>query len=288
MAEHAPAVAEELPRGAAARGDIRVQVILFAATLATATWAGALHQGINLIREPGRWVAGLSYALALLAILGVHELGHYLVGRRRGVGVSLPYFIPAPFYLGTFGAFIRMSGDVRDRATYFDVAIAGPLAGLAAALLALAVGLPGEPSSVHGGMVPASSALFAGVYRLVVGGALDQPVRLGPLAFAGWLGLLVTALNLVPLGQLDGGHLAYAILGRRWAARLGALVLALMVAAGILYSGHWLMWAVVAWFVAGPGHPPARDEAAPIGAGRGLLAVLTLALFIAIVTPWPG
>lgn len=288
MAEHTSAMQGEPLRTGAGRGDIRVQALLLAATLATTTWAGALHQGVNLIKEPNRWPAGVSYALALLAILGIHELGHYLVARRRGVGVTLPYFIPAPFYLGTFGAFIRMSGDVRNRATYFDVAIAGPLAGLAAALLALAVGLPGAPSSVHGGMVPASSALFAGIYRMVVGGPLDQPVRLGPLAFAGWLGLVVTALNLVPLGQLDGGHVAYAVLGRRWAARLGALLLALMVAAGILYSGHWLMWAFVAWIFAGPGHPPARDETAPIGAGRTLLGALTLALLIAMVAPWPA
>ena len=287
MAEHTSATHGELLRSGADRGDIRLQIALFAATLVTATWAGALHQGINLIKEPLRWTAGVSYALALLAILGIHELGHYLVAQRRGVGVTLPYFIPAPFYLGTFGAFIRMSGDVRDRATYFDVAIAGPLAGLAAALLALAVGLPGEPGGVHGGMVPASSALLAGIYRLVVGGPLGQPVRLGALAFAGWLGLVVTALNLVPLGQLDGGHVAYAVLGRRWAARLGALLLALMVAAGILYSGHWLTWAFVAWIFAGPGHPPARDEMAPIGAGRVLLAALMLALLIAIVIPWP-
>lgn len=199
--------------GGAAAHPTRVglPLALLLATLATTTWAGALHQGVNLLDAPGRWPMGFPYALALLGILGIHEMGHYLVARRRGVAVTLPYFIPAPFYLGTFGAFIQMRGEVRDRATYFDIAVAGPLAGLVAALLALAVGLPaGQGAAVHGGVVPASSALFAWVYALVVGGPLNQPVQVGALAFAGWIGLIVTALNLIPVGQLDGGHITSA------------------------------------------------------------------------------
>lgn len=276
--------------GGAAAHPTRVglSLALLLATLATTTWAGALHQGVNLLEEPGRWLMGFPYALALLGILGIHEMGHYLVARRRGVAVTLPYFIPAPFYLGTFGAFIQMRGEVRDRTTYFDIAVAGPLAGLVAALLALAVGLPaGQGAAVHGGVVPASSALFAWVYALVVGGPLNQPVQVGALAFAGWIGLIVTALNLIPVGQLDGGHITYALLGRRRAATLGKALLVLLVAAGVLYSRHWLMWALLIWLFAGPAHPPARDEATPIGPGRRLLAGLTLVLLVAIIAPWP-
>ena len=261
-------------------------VLLLAATLATTTWAGAFHLGIDLRAQPGRWTAGAPYALALLTILGIHELGHYFTARRRGIQVSLPYFIPAPGYLGTFGAFIRMQGIVRDRAAYFNVAIAGPLAGFVAALVALVIGLRGEATAPHGGIVPASSALFAGVYSLVAGGSLRESVVLGPLAFAGYLGLVVTALNLAPIGQLDGGHIAYALLGRRRAQVLATTVIGLMVIAGFLYGGHWLMWGVIAWLIAGRSHPAALDEARPVGAGRALLGGLALLILLAIVLPW--
>ncbi len=263
-------------------------LLLFVATLATTTWAGAAHLGVDLLKEPSRWRVGAPYALALLAILGVHEFGHYVVARRRGITVSLPYFIPAPVYLGTFGAFIQMRGTLRDRASYFDVAIAGPLAGLVVALLALAVGLGAPASAPHGGLVPASSALFAGIYKLVGGGALDQQIVLGPLAFAGYLGLVVTALNLAPIGQLDGGHVAYALLGQQRAARLASAVIMLLLLAGLFYSRHYLMWALIAWFVAGSRHPRALDETVPIGAGRMLLGLFALGLLLAIVLPWPA
>lgn len=265
-----------------------LNLVLFVGTLATTTWAGAAHLGIDLLKEPARWRVGAPYALALLAILGVHELGHYLVARRRGIHVSLPYFIPAPVYLGTFGAFIQMRGTVRDRSTYFDVAIAGPLAGLVMALLALAVGLGAPASAPHGGIVPASSALFAGIFKLVGGGALDQQIVLGPLAFAGYLGLVVTALNLAPIGQLDGGHVAYALLGQQGAARLASAVIVLLLLAGLFYSSHYLMWALIAWFVAGSSHPKALDETVPIGPGRTMLGLLALGLLFAIILPWPA
>lgn len=270
-----------------ARANPMWNLLLFVATIATTSWAGAAHLGVNLLDEPGRWRMGAPYAGALLAILGVHELGHYIVGRRRGIQVSLPYFIPAPVYLGTFGAFIQMRGPVRDRATYFDVAIAGPLAGLVVAIIALALGLGAPATAPHGGLVPASSALFAGIYKLVGGGLLSQRIVLGPLAFAGYLGLVITALNLAPIGQLDGGHVAYALLGRRRAAVLATTVIWLLVVAGVFVSRHYLMWALIAWFVAGSSHPRAVDEAAPIGKGRVLLGWAALVLLLAIIIPVP-
>jgi membrane-associated protease RseP (regulator of RpoE activity) len=262
--------------------------VLFAATLLTTTWAGALHRGINLVQEPDRWPVGLPYAAALLVILGIHEMGHYLMARRRGVQVSLPYFIPVPSYLGTFGAFIRMRGHVRDRAAYFDVAIAGPLAGLVAAVIALFIGLPDSGAGTAHSVAPSSSLLLAGIYRLVSGAAPTGPVQLGAVAFAGWLGLIVTALNLIPVGQLDGGHIAYALLGPRGAAAVGKVIVALLVLGGLLYSQHLLMWALIVWFVAGVRHPPAQDEATPLGPARKGLAYVTLVLLLAIVLPWTG
>lgn len=271
----------------AKKPDRRWNALLLAATIATTTWAGAFHLGIDLRREPGRWVAGLPYSLALLTILGIHELGHYFTARRRGIQVTLPYFIPAPSYLGTFGAFIRMGGRVRDRASYFDVAIAGPLAGLVAAIVALFIGLGGRASAPHGGIVPASSALFAGIYTLMGGTTLAEPVVLGPLAYAGYLGLVVTALNLAPIGQLDGGHIAYGLLGPLRAKLLANAVITLLIIGGLFYSRHLLMWGIIAWFVAGTGHPGALDETAPIGTRRMVLGWFALLLLVAIVTPWP-
>ena len=278
---------DDSANAAGKKRDGRWNAALLAATIATTTWAGAFHLGIDLRREPSRWTAGLPYALALLTILGIHELGHYFVARRRGIAVTLPYFIPAPSYLGTFGAFIRMSGKVRDRASYFDVAIAGPLAGLVAAIIALFVGLGGTASASHGGIVPASSALFAGVYSLVGGRSLREPVALGPLAYAGYLGLVVTALNLAPIGQLDGGHVAYGLLGARRAKMLGNVVIALLLIGGLFYASHLLMWGVIAWLVAGTSHPAALDDTTPIGTGRILLGCLALLILVAIVVPWP-
>lgn len=263
-------------------------VMLLLATLVTTTWAGAMHQGIDIAREPSRWPAGVPYALAILGILGVHELGHYVVARRRGVDVTLPYFIPAPFYLGTFGAFIKMREVTRNRADAFDIAIAGPLAGLAAALIALLIGLRGEATAVHGGITPSSSLLLGATYALVTGATPDAAVQLGALAFAGWIGLFVTALNLVPVGQLDGGHIAYALLGQRRAAALALAVILTMVAAGVFLGGHWIMWAFIAWAVGGVRHPASADEGQALGPGRTALGMGCLVLLLAIVLPWPG
>jgi membrane-associated protease RseP (regulator of RpoE activity) len=137
-------------------------------------------------------------------------------------------------------------------------------------------------------MQPSSSLLFAGLYKLATGEAVTQSIRLGPVAFAGWLGLVVTALNLAPVGQLDGGHIAYAILGRSRARVLGSAAVMLMVAAGLFYSAHWLTWAVIIYFLAGTGHPAAKNEVAGVGAGRKILGFVALALVAAIVLPAPA
>lgn len=261
---------------------------LLAATLATTTWAGAAHVGVNLLAEPARWTAGLPYALSLLLILGIHEMGHYVYARIRGVHVSPPYFIPAPFFLGTFGAFIRMDGEIRSRNDFFDIAVAGPLAGLVAAMIAVigGIALASGPLLGHG-MQPASSFLFAVLYQLAGGGDPGVAVALSPVVFAGWLGLLVTALNLVPVGQLDGGHIGYALWGRERSRLVGAGVIGVMVALGVFYSSHWLTWALLVWFIAGTAHPPARNELMPLTARRRLLGYAMFALFLLIVLPWP-
>ena len=135
-------------------------------------------------------------------------------------------------------------------------------------------------------MDPRSSTLVFAAYSLLGGSGSAGLIELGPVGFAGWLGLLVTALNLTPVGQLDGGHIAYAVLGGRGAATVSAMVFGILVGVGLFYSPHWLMWALVVWAFAGTRHPPVRNELVPLGGGRVILAGLSFALLLGIVLPW--
>lgn len=274
------------------RSNVTVNVLLFLATVATTVWVGALHQGVNLLQEPGRFMAGVPYALALLGILGVHELGHYVMGRRYGVDVTLPYFIPVPMGLGTFGAFIQIKSLIRSRQAVFDIGIAGPLAGLVVALPALYFGLrnaPGLPADATMGVHAGSSILLALIYQLANGGEFGAAVvRLSPVAFAGWIGLFITALNLLPVGQLDGGHIAYGLFGRRWARRISVAALVLMVALGLTVWPGLLTWALLIALLAGFSHMPALDDVTPPDGKRFALGVVALGLLLLIVLPLPG
>jgi len=274
------------------RPGIAWNVVLLALTFVTTTWAGASHRGLDMFRQPFHFWAGLSFSVPLLLILGVHELGHYFVARRRGVDASLPYFIPVPFGLGTFGAIIRIRSAFPDRRAAFDVGIAGPLAGLAVALPALIFGLQTSelvPASAGIGTQVTSSLLLGWIASWLATGDLTaaDAIVFSPLAFAGWLGLLVTALNLLPIGQLDGGHIAYGLLGRRRTQQVGVVALLLLVLLGIFYWSGWLVWAFIVFFLTGFQHDPARDEVSGLSFGRRALGVAALALLVLIMAPVP-
>lgn len=269
---------------------------LFGLTFLTTTFAGAAHQGVNLLRQPEKFAVGLPYSLALLSILGLHELGHYFTARYHGIRVTPPFFIPAPFALGTFGAFIQMRSPARDRKGLFDMAIAGPLAGLVVAIPALYWGL--QSSTVIPGGAKAAGAAGAGMWRasILVSGLIKaglgdavrdgDAIRLGPLAFAGWLGLLITALNLIPVGQLDGGHIARAMFGGRAADRIGrAAMLALFLLALTVWPGL-MTWAIIVFFLAGRGAPP-LDDVTPLCRRRKMLGLFAFLLLVLILTPMP-
>ncbi len=270
---------------------------LLFATLLTMIWAGAAHQGINLLENPSLWGVGLPYALALLVILGAHELGHFMMAQRYGMDVSWPFFIPMPFALGTFGAFIQMRSPAPHRRALFDVALAGPLAGLLVALPALLIGLrystlvgqDAGVSHIMGGADVGASVLFAFVAKLALGDALLEGHRLilHPLAFAGWLGLLLTALNLIPVGQLDGGHIAHAVLGKGPARIIGMATLVGLVLLGLFVWKGLLIWALVVFFIAGIRDVPPLDAVTPLHQGRMVLAVAALALLLLIILPVP-
>jgi Zn-dependent protease len=291
------APAEALPAPAGRQSRAWLNLFLVLATLATTTWAGAAHQGVDLLAEPDRFAAGLPYALALLLILGAHELGHYFTARHHGIAVSLPYFIPVPFALGTFGAFIKMKSLAADRRQMFDVAVAGPLAGLVLAIPALLIGLqdstvvtgPGAPGMMMGGADVGSSVLFAFLAKAALGEAVLEGHRLvlHPVAFAGWLGLLVTALNLVPVGQLDGGHLVHALLGHRTARTVGVFALGALVVLGLFVWSGLLFWALLIYLIAGTTDVPPLNDVSRVGRGRMALGAATFALLLLILLPVP-
>lgn len=276
---------------AARRGPL-LNILLFAATFLTTAMASAFNQGIDFIANPGDLRAGFPFAVTVMTILLFHECGHYFFARAHRVDATLPYFIPAPPFLlvGTFGAFIRMRTPPPDRRALFDIGAAGPWAGFIIAIPAVVFGLqisevrPLEPS--EGGLVLGDSLLFAALTRIVLGvGSDEATILLHPVALAGWFGLLVTCLNLLPVGQLDGGHVAYAVFGRRhrWIS-LG--VLASLVVLGIGSWPGWLVWAFMLVLL-GVRHPRPWDPHTPLDRPRLVAAALTFAVLILTFMPEP-
>jgi len=242
------------------------------------------------LTDPG--VLGLAavYTAVLMAILLAHEFGHYLTCRRYGIAATLPFFIPAPTLVGTMGAFIRIKAQITRKKVLFDIGANGPLAGFALALPALIAGLalskvvpalPKDQTIVFG-----DPLLVRLCGRLILGEVpAGFDIIIHPIGFAGWVGCLVTALNLFPVGQLDGGHLAYALFGSRTRAA-GRVFIVLFVVLALFFWAGWLVWAAVLLFL-GLKHPPLADEEEPLDGRRRLLAVLLLAIFIFSFIPDP-
>jgi membrane-associated protease RseP (regulator of RpoE activity) len=268
-----------------------VNILLLLATLVTTVFVGATNRGADPLTNPSSLVQGLPFAVTLLSILGVHELGHYFTARRYGITVTLPYFIPAPFGLGTFGAFIKMKSPVTDRRALFDVGIAGPLAGLCVALPAIVAGLRWsdlipEGSAEHVGIVLGTPLLFSLLQWLTLG-SLPQgaDVLLHPVAFAGWIGLFVTALNLLPIGQLDGGHMSYALMGRHHRT-VAVFSLLTLLGMGLAFWPGWLFWATLT-LILGLKHPPPLNDLTPLDERRRLVGFGSLLLLLSLITPSP-
>jgi membrane-associated protease RseP (regulator of RpoE activity) len=271
----------------------RLPALLFAATCLSTLWVGT-QLGGDGVGTLAAFMAGLRYAVPLMTILFCHEMGHYLQARRHGVPASLPYFIPVPLEpIGTFGAVIGMAPRIGGRRALFDIGISGPLAGLAPTLLFCVWGLHlsrAVPAFGHPrGWVIGSPLLFQYLTHLRFG-ALPGPffVNLDPMAYAGWVGLLITSLNLIPIGQLDGGHVSYA-LWREKAHRVATLLLFAALFLVILHwrtLGNWTLMLILLFFL-GPLHPPTADDAEPLGPVRTALGWLTLAFVIIGFTPTP-
>ena len=278
--------------------------LLLVLTIATTTLAGVGHYlsfqsdfvgRAAVTMSPATVLRGLWYSGTILAILGCHELGHYFACRYYDVDASLPFFIPVPFLLtGTMGAFIRIREPIRTKPMLFDIGIAGPIAGFAVAVPALLVGLsmsrvvPLPPDGTNL-LTLGEPLLFKLMSTLLWGTQPDgSSLNLHPMAFAAWFGLLATALNLFPIGQLDGGHISYAVLGRRSTyVTLATIGVAIVLT---YFSTSWLVWTVlmVAMLVAfGPNHPRTSDEDVPLDRPRLILAIVALLMFVLCFTPAP-
>ena len=280
-----------------------VHLGLFLATVVTTLLAGTLDAGRGpldeLWRNPSRIVVGLPFAASLLGILGVHEFGHYALGRHHGMPVSLPYFIPVPpippFLLGTLGAVIRLRGAIRDRRALFDMAVAGPLAGLVVAVPIYVLGLRLSSvvripqGSTGEGYVQFGDALLPKFLEWLTLGALppDFDILLHPVGVAAWFGFFVTALNLIPAGQLDGGHIVYALFGVRHAL-ISKLAVGGLVLIGLAYGSiNWLVWAALIVGVMGFRHGPTMDDITPLDGRRRALGLFALLLLVLLLPPVP-
>jgi membrane-associated protease RseP (regulator of RpoE activity) len=279
-----------------------LHVLLLLLTIATTTAAGVGHYlAFRADFVPDRTVlhwgvvwTGFFYSVTILAILGCHEMGHYLACRYYDVDASLPFFLPIPSPLtGTLGAFIKIREPIPTKRMLFDIGIAGPIAGFAVAVPALIIGL----SMSHVVRLPQDFSgyelgeplLFKLVSKLLWGTVPDgYSLNMHPIAFAAWFGLLATALNLFPAGQLDGGHISYAVLGRRSTYLTLAMVLC---AVGLSFvSSSWIVWTVVMvgmLALTGPRHPATIDEHIPLDRTRMLLALAALMMFALCFTPAP-
>ena len=302
--EFVSASREEAPERATAH-RYWLHAALLAATLVTTSLVGSRMQQnfqanlpavsvdelwdtfVNGWRQPAGLLGGLPFSLTLLTILLAHEFGHFLTCVSYQLDASLPYFLPAPVLTGTFGAFIRIRSPIYFRRALFDVAVGGPLAGFLFLLPALAIGLafskviPGiaNEGTFHYG-VPALLWLLE---KLIFPGVPSNDIYLHPVARAAWVGLLATAWNLLPVGQLDGGHILYSVAERTHKALSWACLGGLVVMGIWLWQG-WLIWAVALFFARR--HPPVFDPLA-LGSGRKRLAWLTLVIFLLCFTPIP-
>jgi membrane-associated protease RseP (regulator of RpoE activity) len=274
---------------------ILLHVVLFLATVVTTVVAGAFQFGVNLFEHPWQVYRGIPFAVSILAILATHEMGHYLMSRRHQLNVTLPYFLPGipypPPLPGTFGALIRIRSPILDKRTLLDVGCSGPLSGLVVVVPVLVVGLKLSkvatlPPDAGLGITLGEPLLFKLVSWLTLGPlGPNEHVLIHPVAFAGWLGLLITALNLLPVGQLDGGHVIYALFPR-WHRRISIAILGMLVVFGILSWHGWLVWAVILSFL-GTRHPPPYCDWIALDRRRRILGAITILVFILTFSPMP-
>ncbi len=296
-AEWAPHWDDSVPAPRRALSVLSLPIGLFLLTVFTTLWAGAYQVNPRpvsgawdfLVRYPGRLLDGWPFAATLLGILVTHEFGHYCLSLIHRVPASLPLFLPGPpQFIGTFGAIIRMRSPIMSRRALFDIGVAGPIAGFVVAVLALIVGLSYSMVELRMGYgLQLGEPLLLQFLAWLVFGPLPDAydIVLHPVAFAAWFGIFVTALNLLPIGQLDGGHVAYALLGYRQRT-LAFTMIPILLALGVWGWPGWLLLAGLTGLI-GISHPPVIDPGTDLGRGRRWVGWGAIAIFLVSFSPVP-
>ncbi len=266
-----------------------INILLFILTFLTVLIMSSVQQvGDRLFSEPALLAKGIPFTLTLLTILMVHEMGHFIAGHKRGVIMSYPYFIPAPTFIGTFGAVIKGRTPIRNRNDLILIGAAGPLAGAIPAIIALIWGLSHSQTAVipEGYFLAFGDSLFTYLLHTIMFSNIpnDTAILLSPIALAGQVGLLVTMLNLLPIGQLDGGHIFYGILGKRQHS-LARLFLIFLFILGFWWKGWWF-WLLIAFFMK-PYHPPVIEDLIEPDKFHKIIAWISIILFILTFVPRP-
>ena len=277
------------PPQKAKKSSPTVNIVLLLLTILTTVFAGAMNAGVNPFSRD--IVLGIPFSFAILTILGSHELGHYFFSKKNGVDATLPYFIPFPHILGTFGAVIKQRSPIPDRKSLLEIGASGPLIGLLLAIPFCIIGLSlseiksveiikGQPVLTFG-----NSLLLAFLTKLTLPTLPpNYEIFLHPIGIAGWAGILVTGMNLLPFGQLDGGHICYALFGR-YHRRIARIAFLILIPLGFLWVG-WFLWAGL-MLIFGFHHPPPLDDITPLDRKRKAIGIASLIAFIVTFTPVP-
>jgi len=275
-----------------------LNIILAVLTIVSMTITYAFFEhGMDVLNNPELILSGVSFMASLMCILTFHEFGHYFAGRKHKADVSLPYFIPAPYpvtIFGTLGAFIKSKTPFKNRTELFDVGVAGPLAGFIPAVLILTYGLATagfEPSPTvagEGAYVVFGDSLILILLQNLVSPPIPEGyhILLNPFIYAGWVGLFVTMMNLLPMGQLDGGHIIYALVGKKIHKYIANIVLVILLALGFVWTG-WIFWAALVTFIIKVKHPPTMNDVTPLDRRRKIIGWIAVGIFILTFVPMP-
>jgi membrane-associated protease RseP (regulator of RpoE activity) len=265
-----------------------INVLLLLLTFLTTLMAGTVQQNVNPFLPITNLLLGLPFSISIMLILGSHELGHYITARKNKVDATLPYFIPAPHLLGTFGAVIKMKSPIRDKNSLVEIGAAGPIVGFVFSTVIILIGLSlSQVVTVSGdqGIVLGDSILIKLMTKLYFPDLPEgKDVMLNPIAFAGWIGYFITALNLLPVGQLDGGHILYALIGEKNRI-IGYVVFGIAVLLSFLWIG-WIVWSAIFWVI-GFKHPPTLDSISPLSGKHKIIGIIALVIFILTFVPAP-
>jgi membrane-associated protease RseP (regulator of RpoE activity) len=272
----------------------RIHWVLFISTIFTTLLAGAMMEGALVFSKPLEILKGFPFSITLMLILGTHEFGHYYYAQKHKVEATLPYFLPAPpflFLIGTFGAFIKIKSPIYKKDALLQIGAAGPIAGFIIAVPSLLIGLKlsnvVEKVDINNAIMLGDSLLMKFLTWMTYPNLLEtQDIMLHPMAFAGWIGLLVTMLNLLPIGQLDGGHIAYAMLGKKQNI-FGKLAFIALIPLSFI-SLNWLFWGLLIFFLMRSAkHPPIHDINIPLSKFNKRIGYICLIIFILCFIPAP-